>query len=86
MKTPKEALKELEYEATNKDQRISRDELELDINIIKSALTNKSEEKMIRENEVQNFTKFFVDVIKTEKLNRDEIIERLQSYHKGVTV
>ena len=86
MKTPKEALKELEYEATNEDQRISRDELELDINIIKSALTNKSEEKMIRENEVQNFTKFFVDVIQTEKLNRDEIIERLQRYHKGVTV
>ena len=82
MKTPKEALKELEYEATNEDQRISRDELEADVRIINAALLSKSEEKAIREQEVRNFTEFFVDTIIAEKLNRDEIIERLKSYHR----
>ena len=86
MKTPKEALKELEYEATNEDQRISRDELEADVRIIKSALLSKNEEKAIREQEVRNFTEFFVDTIIAEKLNRDEIIERLKSYHREANV
>lgn len=86
MKTPKEALKELEYEATNEDQRISRDELENDVRIINAALLSKSEEKAIREQEVRNFTEFFVDTIIAEKLNRDEIIERLKSYHREANV
>lgn len=86
MKTPKEALKELEYEATNEDQRISRDELEADVRIINAALLSKSEEKAIREQEVRNFTEFFVDTIIAEKLNRDEIIERLKSYHREANV
>lgn len=86
MKTPKQALKEIEYEATNEDSCIGRDELKNDFDIIKSALISKSEEKIIRENEIQNFTKYFVDIIRTEKLNREEIIERLQTYHKETTV
>ena len=86
MKTPKEALKELEYEATNEDQRISRDELENDVRIINAALLSKSEEKAIREQEVRNFTEFFVDTIIAEKLNRDEIIERLKSYHREANI
>ena len=86
MKTPKEALKELEYEATNEDQRISRDELEADVRIINAALLSKSEEKAIREQEVRNFTEFFVDTIIAEKLNRDEIIERLKSYHREANI
>lgn len=86
MKTPKEALKELEYEATNEDQRISRDEIDADVRIIKAALLSKNEEKAIREQEVRNFTEFFVDTIIAEKLNRDEIIERLKSYHREANV
>lgn len=81
MKTPKEALKELEWEATNEDSRIGRDDIDRNVEIIEEALTSRNEEKLIREDEVQNFTKYFVDIIRTEKLNREEIIERLQSYH-----
>lgn len=86
MKTPKEALKELEYEATNEDSRIGRDEIDADVRIIKAALLSKNEEKAIREQEVRNFTEFFVDTIIAEKLNRDEIIERLKSYHREANV
>ena len=86
MKTPKEALKELEYEATNEDQRISRDEIDRNVEIIEEALTSRSEEKAIREDEVEKFTKYFVDIIQVEKLNREEIISRLQSYHRESTV
>ena len=85
-KTPKEALKELEYEATNEDSRIGRDEIDRNVEIIKEALTSRNEEKMIREDEVKNFTKYFVDIIEVEKLNREEIISRLQSYHRESAV
>ena len=85
-KTPKEALKELEYEATNEDSRIGRDEVDRDVKIIKEALTSRNEEKMIREDEIKNFTKYFVDIIEVEKLNKEEIISRLQSYHRESAV
>jgi len=85
-KTPKEALKELEYEATNEDSRIGRDEIDRNVEIIKEALTSRNEEKMIREDEVKNFTKYFVDIIEVEKLNKEEIISRLQSYHRESAV
>ena len=81
MKTPKEALKELEYEATNEYSRIGRDEIDRNVEIIEEALINRSEEKTIREDEVEKFTKYFVDIIQVEKLSREEIISRLQSYH-----
>lgn len=83
-KLPKEALKELEYEATNEDSRIGRDEIDRNVEIIEEALTNRNEEKLIREDEVRNFTRFFVDIIKTEQLDRNQIITRLQSYHSEV--
>lgn len=85
-KTPKEALKELEYEATNEDSRIGRDEIDRNVEIIEEALTSRNEEKMIRENEVQNFTKYFVDIIQVENLSKEQIIQRLQTYHKECAV
>lgn len=81
MKTPKEALKELEWEATNEDSRIGRDDIDRNVEIIEEALINRNEEKTIREDEVEKFTKYFVDIIQVEKLSREEIISRLQSYH-----
>ena len=54
------------------------------VEIIEEALINRSEEKTIREDEVDKFTKYFVDIIQVEKLNREEIISRLQSYHSEV--
>ena len=85
-KTPKEALKELEYEALNEDSRIGRDEIDRNVEIIEEALTSRNEEKMIREDEIKNFTKYFVDIIQVEKLNKEEIISRLQSYHRESAV
>lgn len=81
MKTPKEALKELEWEATNEDSHIGRDDIDRNVEIIEEALINRSEEKTIREDEIEKFTKYFVDIIQVEKLSREEIISRLQSYH-----
>lgn len=84
MKTPKAALKELEWEATNEESRISRDDIDRDVEIIEEALTSRSEEKAIREDEVINFTKYFVDIIQVEHLSREEIISKLQAYHREI--